>query len=119
MTINVKLSKVDDTLPIEFESLPPATVQYVVAYGLTQILNDAHASVTKVTHPDAQDRVDAAWAKINKRLMQLESGEVPGTRSVESDAAKFRRMAEKLGVEAMEVELARLKAERADAAIAA
>lgn len=53
-----------------------AVVQYVFNYGLKQMLNDVHASVTKKVQADDTKRQAAKLALVNKKLASLLAGNV-------------------------------------------
>lgn len=70
MEINV--SKADRTLEVSFGQFTADVQDYVIRYGLTQILNDAH-SIVKSTEDGASAK---AWALATKKLDALKRGEV-------------------------------------------
>jgi hypothetical protein len=57
---------------------PVAT--YVIRYGLTQALNDAHSQITSKSDPDEKDRAEKAWNLANKKLDALYAGELRAER---------------------------------------
>lgn len=70
---------------------------YIFEYGLKQMLNDAHASITAKTHPKEAERASAKVAMAEKKLASLLAGQVAQARaSAERDpvGAEVRRMAE-------------------------
>ncbi len=70
---------------------------YIFEYGLKQMLNDAHASVTAKTHPKDSERAAAKVAMAQKKLDSLLAGQVAQARAgAERDpvGAEVRRMAE-------------------------
>lgn len=68
-------------LAINVDDLPEVAREYIFAYGLKQILNDAHASVTKVTHPDEAKRNAAKVEAAQARWDRLVSGEIRASRA--------------------------------------
>lgn len=79
--MEIKIGKLDQTVSVNVDALPAVSVQYIVAYGLTQCLNDAHASVARKAFASESEFEDAVMAKVGKRLDQITSGDVPGTRT--------------------------------------
>jgi hypothetical protein len=83
MTVDlVKLFKgavaANPDFPTMIDRDPVAT--YVVRYGLTQALNDAHSSITAKSDPDATVRGDKAWNLAAKKLDALYAGELRAER---------------------------------------
>jgi hypothetical protein len=94
--MDINIGKTDRTMPVDLaklfahiaakdhsfvpmiESDPVAT--YVVKYGLTQCLNDAHSSITAKSDPDATVRGDKAWNLAAKKLDALYAGELRAER---------------------------------------
>ena len=72
-----------------------ATVQaYVFQYGLKQMLNDVHASVTKKVEPDDAKRVAGKQALVQKKLDSLYAGEVAQARVGQTGNPVERKMRE-------------------------
>lgn len=78
--MQIKIGKLETTVSVDVDALPAISVQYIVAYGLTQCLNDAHASVARKAFASVEEFEDAVMAKVSKRLDQITSGDVPGSR---------------------------------------
>jgi hypothetical protein len=57
--------------------------------GATQSLNDAHASVSKKDYATVDEFLAAVAEKVAKRVEQIRSGEVPGTRAPASPDKKL------------------------------
>lgn len=76
MTISISIGKANTDLTVDFAALAPHVQDYVVRYGLTQILNDAHSSVTATEVPDAAERGEQALELANKKLDAMIRGEV-------------------------------------------
>jgi hypothetical protein len=74
MTISINIAKANRPLPVNVDGFTPAVMEYVIRYGLTQMLNDAHSQVTAKTEADPVKRGEAAWALAEKKLKALESG---------------------------------------------
>jgi hypothetical protein len=74
LTISIK--KIADFVDVDFDNLPPNSVQYVVEYGLTQCLNDCHASVIKKGWKGTDEEFTAAvWKEVNAKMDQLKTGD--------------------------------------------
>lgn len=50
----------------------------VLSAGLANKVNDAHASITSTTHPDAEKRFEAALAAADKAIANLLAGRIGG-----------------------------------------
>src|SRR6516162_4063803 len=66
----------------------------------TQSLNDSHASVSKKDYTTLDEFIAAVSEKVAKRVEQLRSGNVSGTRAPASPAAKLGRQVASAAVEA-------------------
>lgn len=64
-TINI--GKADTDIQVDLSTLPPASLVYLVDYGLKQSLNDAAAAETEA---------ELVMAKVNKRLDALRDGTI-------------------------------------------
>lgn len=62
------------SIEVDSDKFSPAVSAYVFEYGLKQMLNDAHASVTAAVEPDATKRAEAKLAMATKKLETLLSG---------------------------------------------
>jgi hypothetical protein len=94
--MDINIGKTDRTMPVDLAKLFARTRQpgrvscamidrdpvatYVVKYGLTQCLNDAHSSITAKSDPDATVRGDKAWNLAAKKLDALYAGELRAER---------------------------------------
>lgn len=97
MLINVKIAKLNSVHEFNVEALPPTSVQYAITYGLTQAVNDAHASVMRKNFDSDSAFIEAVEAKVLKRLEQIETGNVPGSRGpADPKAAVARKLAKGL-----------------------
>ena len=87
----VHIAKLNETLDVEITD--ERSIKYVFEYGAKQCLNDAAASVQRKDFDfDAEFRT-AVMAKVQKRIDQLESGNVPGSRgAADPRAAKIRKL---------------------------
>jgi len=97
----IAIRKIGESIDIDFDSLPAESVRYVVAYGLTQIFNDAHASVVKKSYDPAKNDGTsfeaAVMDKVAARLDSLRDGEVPGARTpADPKKAEAKRRAAQL-----------------------
>lgn len=98
MQLNVSIGKIGTIVPLgEVESLPATTVAYLIQYGANQCLNDTHASVAKKDFTDETKFVDAVCAKVQRRVDQLVSGNVPGARTPSAATAAVRKLQAAIG----------------------
>ena len=72
---NIEVSKVNRIVSFDDTKLPEATKLHVFNYGLTQILNDAHAGVTEKAYPIEADRLAEANRRVDAKEAQLRSGQ--------------------------------------------
>lgn len=105
-TISVKIEKAAHTYEVDFASLPEVSRNRVIAYGLTQILSDAAASVATSASVDGR-RVPlkgndlaratmAAKALCDARLDDLSKGILRRARESDPVAAEAKRIAIRL-----------------------
>jgi len=78
--MQINIGKADRTIDVDVAAFTPAVMDYVIRYGLTQALNDAHSQVTKKTQPDDAKRGEEAWALAMKKLDALKAGELRAER---------------------------------------
>jgi hypothetical protein len=71
-----------------------AVKTYIFNYGLKQMLNDVHASVTKKTETDDDKRADQKRALVEKKLASLYAGEVAQQRAMSGLSPVERKMRE-------------------------
>jgi hypothetical protein len=96
-TITVQIRKLDEVVEFVVESLPAASIQYLLQYGATQSINDCHASVIRKNFETDTAFADAVMEKVNERVNQIRTGEVPGTRGTANPAmAKARALVAKM-----------------------
>lgn len=83
MTYNIAISKAEATLAVDFATLSPAVQDYVITYGLKQMLNDCHSQVK------ASDKGAGAiaLALAEKKLASLIAGEIRTARAASGLAA--------------------------------
>lgn len=96
--MEISIGKANTQLAVDFDSLKDHVKDYVIRYGLTQILNDAHSSVTATEEPDATKRGEQALTLAEKKLQAMVNGEVRafGGRTgdpVQAEANKLARNA--------------------------
>jgi len=92
--MQVHVAKLDEDFDIEFESLPHESVKYVIQYGLTQCINDAAASIQSKNFDTQVEFENAVRGKVAKRVDQLHTGDVPGSRApADPEKAKARALA--------------------------
>jgi hypothetical protein len=96
-TITVQIRKTDTAVDFVVESLPPASIQYLLQYGATQSINDCHASVIRKNFETDTAFVDAVMEKVDERVNQIRTGEVPGSRAPANPVmAKARALVAKM-----------------------
>jgi hypothetical protein len=95
--MDINIGKLNETVDVDVDRLSAEVMTYVVRYGLTQILNDAHSSVTEKAYPDADEREEAVHGLVHKKLDALYSGEIR-VNAVRGDAVQRMAldMAEKI-----------------------
>lgn len=93
--MEIAIAKANTSLDVNVEGLEPNVLEYVIKYGLTQILNDAHSSVTPASEPDDDARKAKALSLAEKKLAALVAGEVRshGTRTGDPVMAEAIRLA--------------------------
>lgn len=81
--------------PVDITALPAASLEYIFAYGLKQVLNDARSSAAKVAEEEGLDVADVARAMVQKKLDALLSGDIRATSGRTSDpvAREAKRLA--------------------------
>ena len=80
-TLTIAIGKIGSTVNVDVEALPPKSLEYVIRYGLTQALNDAHSQVTATAEPDADKRAALVREAVDKKLAALMSGDIRVARS--------------------------------------
>lgn len=122
MLVEIKVAKLNNIATFDVESLPPASLQYVITYGLTQAIGDAHASIARKNFETDAAFLAAVTEKVEKRMEQIRTGNVPGSRAPsDPNAAKVRKLVKEVGEVSDEemalmvaaVNKARAKAQRA------
>ena len=81
-------------LPVDLDKLAAHenVLAYVFMYGLKQMLNDCHASITAKIEPDADKRKDAKQGLAFKKLDSLYKGEVAQARMTSAGDKLTREM---------------------------
>ena len=87
-TIECPISKADRTITIDLADMPQAAIEYFLAYGIRQSLNDAAASESKEKGATAE----TVMAKVEKRLDALRDGSISGVRGRTGDPVKARAL---------------------------
>jgi hypothetical protein len=117
MLLNIFVPKANHTYEIETDLLPETSNEYATTYGFRQCLVDPTAGVKRSDFDSDEEFHAAAREKADKRMAQLESGMVPGTRVVATKEAKVKQLAAALNIP-MET-LAQFLAQREAAGLAA
>lgn len=76
----IAVNVVGTELNVDTDKLTDAVRAYIMEYGLKQMLNDSHASVTATTNPDEDERKEAKLAMAEKKLASLMAGNVAQAR---------------------------------------
>lgn len=76
--ITVKIAKLNTTHTFDTELLPEASREYGMEYGLTQSINDSHASIARKNFETEAKFLEAVADRVRKRIEQILSGNVPG-----------------------------------------
>jgi hypothetical protein len=99
-TITVRIAKLGTDVDFTTEQLPPASIMYALTYGLTQSINDAAASIVRKNFSDESLFLEAVREKCDKRLDQIRTGDVPGSRApTDPNAAKARAIAKEMAAD--------------------
>jgi hypothetical protein len=116
-TYTVPISKIGDSVDFDWDSLPEASRDYVVMYGFKKSINDTHASVTRDKYDSGEAYLAAVHEKVDERIEQIRSGNVPGTRAAaDPHAQKARKLAKELSDSELEAALEWIMKKRARAA---
>jgi hypothetical protein len=96
--MQINIGKADRPVDVNVEALAPNVLEYIIRYGLTQCLNDAHSSVTAKSEPDGAKRGEAHGNWPTRKLDALKAGEVRtarvgGGRTADPVKRKAREMA--------------------------
>lgn len=95
--MQINIAKANRPMSVNVDGFTPPVLEYVIRYGLTQMLNDAHSQVTAKTEADAVTRGESAWALAQKKLDALVSGVTRAARASgprgDAVATEVRRIA--------------------------
>lgn len=95
--VDVTIGKTGTVRQIDFDAFADNVKAYVINYGLTQILNDAHSSVTEKAEPNAEKRAAQVEALVDKKLAALMAGDVRARAGGVRDPIKARAIRIALG----------------------
>ena len=70
--LNIAINKASTSIKVEFDDLPDHVQQFVVEYGLRQILNDCHSG---------EKDPELAMALVEKKLAAMMAGEIKAGRT--------------------------------------
>lgn len=77
MTHMVQIGKIGQQVEVKgFDTLPEASQAFLIAYGLKQVLNDAHASIQRKDFDSEEAFQDEVMGAVLAKVEALESGEV-------------------------------------------
>ncbi len=71
---SISIGALNGNVEVNAAMFSPAVSAYVFEYGLKQMLNDCHASVTASVEPDDAKRAEAKLAMVQKKLDSLYAG---------------------------------------------
>jgi protein-tyrosine-phosphatase len=74
--MQITIGKTGAEMQIDFDAFTDAGKAYVIKYGLTQSLNDAHAAMKREDGQSEAAFFDAVQAVVDKKLAAIASGEV-------------------------------------------
>jgi hypothetical protein len=98
MLYQIKVAKVNSVLDFDSDKLPATSIDYLMTYGLTQAIGDAHASIARKNFESDEKFLAAVTEKVEKRVAQIISGDVPGSRApADPNAAKARKLVKEVG----------------------
>jgi len=72
----ITINKTQEVIDVKFSELPEVTQEFIVSYGLRQILNDCHSSVQKKDFEDNDEFIQAVTNKVESKLGALLSGDI-------------------------------------------
>ncbi len=81
MLLSTTVKKLGMVFERDSSALPPASIAYLLEYGWKQAINDPHASIKQADFESDDEFRAAVGAVVAKRLEQIDSGNVPGTRA--------------------------------------
>lgn len=96
--MQITIGKTGTTREVDFDAFAPNVRDYVIQYGLTQILNDAHSSVTATSEPDETKRHAAVEAMVDKKLAAMSAGKVQARVGGVRDPVKSRAIKIAMGL---------------------
>ena len=106
--MDISIHKVNETVAVDFDSLPENVKRYIIDYGLTQSLNDAAAGIRNpgadASEKDKKAFRDDTMAKVEARLDGFLAGRVPaggGGKRLDPVEVEFRKLVEALYVKAL------------------
>jgi hypothetical protein len=113
-TITVRIAKLGTDFDLLVEALPAESMMYLLKYGATQAVNDAAASIVRKNFESDETFFAAVNEKCDKRLEQIRTGNVPGSRApTDPNAAKARAIAKEMAADPeLAAELEKLMARR-------
>jgi hypothetical protein len=75
MIFNIQVSKINTVESFDDTKLPEVSKVHVFNYGLTQLLNDAHAGCTEKAYPVEADRLAEARRRVGLKVDQIRTGQ--------------------------------------------
>jgi hypothetical protein len=92
-TITVRVAKLGTEVDFTPEQLPAESIKYLLTYGATQSVNDAAASIIRKNFESDETFAAAVREKVDARIDQIRTGNVPGSRVVDPNSALARKVA--------------------------
>lgn len=99
----IHIGKIEATRDVDFAAFTDAVKDYVITYGLTQILNDAHSQLTVKIKDESGNRIDNpeytpdnVAALVDKKLAALIEGKLRGERMPKESADPVKALMAKI-----------------------
>ncbi len=96
--MKIMIGKIGETLNVDLTRMPRESIEFVTEYGLKQLLNDCHASITPKMYPDKGELTRAVIEAVNNKVEALYNGSIRsgggGGRTIDPVTALARKFAE-------------------------
>lgn len=93
MKTTINISKIGQTREVDFDKLPEASQNFIIGYGLQQVLNDCHASIQRKDYDSEEEFGKAVSDRVETKLDALHAGKITiraaGTREPVDPVAKL------------------------------
>lgn len=74
--MQINIGKLGTSIDVDVAKFAQPVNDYIFNYGLTQILNDCHSTVTATAEPDEAKRAAQVQALIDKKLEAMYAGDI-------------------------------------------